>query len=86
MQSSEPGTDHASAAESLFDKQEDSTGAEDLDELDDGRSDTSKACDGLDDTGGDDKSHSSDGDYEDDEVSTVCFVSVWLRWYAHHVL
>ncbi|KAJ6605119.1 hypothetical protein B0H10DRAFT_2229112 [Mycena sp. CBHHK59/15] len=61
VQSSEPGTDHANAALALFD---DRPGGSD-DE--DGRSDTSRARDGIVDDGGDDKSHSSSPDDDDDD-------------------
>lgn len=76
VQSSEPGTDHASAAAELFAR----TGSDEERDLDldaveqdeDGRSDWSKAQDQQeDDTGGDDYSHSSSPDSEDDDDALV---------------
>jgi hypothetical protein len=73
VQSSEPGVDHASAAADLYAR----TGSDEEHDLDpdageqdeeDGRSDWSKAQDNrLEDTGGDDYSHSSSPDSEDEE-------------------
>ncbi|KAJ7476798.1 hypothetical protein FB451DRAFT_1397032 [Mycena latifolia] len=75
VQSSEPGTDHASAAADIFDARAAGSDTEpetlvdgDVDygdEFEDDRSEASKARDGQEDTGGDDKSHSSSSDVDD---------------------
>ncbi|KAJ7114784.1 hypothetical protein C8R44DRAFT_880859 [Mycena epipterygia] len=67
VQSSEPGTDHAGAAAQLFDHPASGDGdePEELDELDDDRSEVQ---DLLEDIGGDDKSHASLSDDDDDEL------------------
>ncbi|KAJ7189670.1 hypothetical protein GGX14DRAFT_580529 [Mycena pura] len=65
VQSSEPGTDHASAAATLFEGHTASTSEDD--DLVDEPSPSAPEADELEDTGGDEKSHSSMPDSEDEQ-------------------